>query len=87
MMALENLFQIASEAAIKQSRRTARLGGCDDFGEQATGASGNGGPQHGHGAVFGLRSSSRQIDANPVYGPVTSASPRSSLKVISLPPR
>src|SRR5208282_1925023 len=30
-MAVEDLFQIVGEAAIEQSRGTARFGGCDDF--------------------------------------------------------
>jgi len=53
-MAVDDLFQIVGEAAIEQGRGTARLGGCDDFGEQATGASGNGGTHDSHGARFGF---------------------------------
>ena len=51
-MAIDNLFQIVGEAAIEHSRRTASLGGCDDLGEQATGARGNGGTHDSHGARF-----------------------------------
>ena len=53
-MAVDDRFQVAGEAAIEQRRRTARFGGCDDFREQTTGASGNGGPHNSHGAGFEL---------------------------------
>jgi hypothetical protein len=53
-MAVDDRFKVTGEAAVEQSRGTARFGGCDDFGEQTTGASGNGGPYDGHGARFGF---------------------------------
>jgi hypothetical protein len=53
-MAVDDLFQIAGEVAIEQGRRTARLGGGDDFREQTTGASWNRGTHNSHGARFVL---------------------------------
>jgi hypothetical protein len=48
------LFNVTGEVAIEQGRRTARFGGGDEFGEQATGASGNGGTHNRHGTRFVL---------------------------------
>lgn len=53
-MMVDDLFQIAGEAAIQQRGGTARFGGGNDFGKQTARPGRNGGTHNRYGARFAL---------------------------------